>query len=149
MDRLLEMLNRVREKQMVSGHFRGLVHIAIGRTIKADDGTVISAGTTWRELSHLLKAAKFDKEIVREMGADPDEISPRDRERFWYSAIALARPDSADALAEADLLVDQLAALGFTVGPPPAGLTVSAQPAPKSKSSATSSKGKRSPKKST
>jgi hypothetical protein len=149
MDRLLEMLTRVREKQLVSGRFRGLVHIAIGRTIKADDGTIVSAGVTWRELSHLLKAAKFDKEIVRELGADPDEISPRDRERFWYSAIAVARPDSAEALAEADLLVEQLAPLGYTVGPPPPGLTASPLPTSTTKPPATAAKGKRPAKKST
>ena len=149
MDRLLELLNRVREKQLVTGRFRGLMHIAIGRTIKADDGSVISSGTTWRELSQLLKAAKFDKELVRELGADPDEISPRDRERFWYSAIAFARPDSAEALAEADLLVEQLAPLGYTVGPPPPSLAASALPVPTPKSKADASKGKRSAKKGT
>lgn len=149
MDRLLELLNRVREKQLVSGRFRGLVHIAIGRTIKADDGTVVSSGTTWRELSHHLKAAKFDKELIRELGADPDEISPRDRERFWYSAISLARPDSAEAMAEATLLVEQLAALGYTVSPPPPSLTASALPVPTPKSNEDSSKRHRSSKKRT
>jgi hypothetical protein len=149
MERLLELLNRVREKKLVSGRFRGLVHVAIGRTIKADDGSVVSSGTTWRELSHLLKAAKYDKEIVRELGADPDQISPRDRERFWYSAIAVARPDSAEALAEADLLIEQLAPLGYTVGPPPPSLSGSTKPVEASKSKEDTSKGTRSAKKGT
>lgn len=140
MERLLELLIRVREKKLVSGHFRGLVHIAIGRIIKADDGSVISSGVTWRELSHLLKAAKFDKEIVRELGADPDQISPRDRERFWYSAIAVARPDSAEALAEAELLIEQLAPLGYTVGPPPPSLSGSNIPVPAPKAKEDTSK---------
>ena len=148
MDRLLELLNRVREKQLVSGRFRGLVHIAIGRTVKADDGSIISSGTTWRELSQLLKSAKYDQEIVRELGTDPDDISPRDRERFWYSAIAVARPDSAEALAEADLLVEQLAPLGYTVGPPPPNLIATSLPVP-SKPKENAAKGKRSAKKGT
>ena len=126
MDRLQEFLERVREHQLANGRFRGLLHIAIGRTIKSDDGTVISAGTTWRNLSHILKSAKFDKELVRDLGADPDEISPRDRERFWYSAIALARPDSLEAIAEAEQLTPLLAPLGYAIGPAPIGLAATA-----------------------
>lgn len=126
MDRLQEFLDRVRDHQLAKGRLRGLLHIAIGRTIKAEDGTLISAGTTWRTLSLLLKSAKFDKELVRDLGADPDEISPRDRERFWYSAIALARPDTLEAIAEAEQLIPLLAQLGYTVGPIPSGLASSA-----------------------
>ena len=125
MDRLQEFLERVRENGLTAGRLRGILHIAIGRTIKADDGTVISAGTTWRILSHQLKVAKFDRELVRQLGADPDEISPRDRERFWYSAIALARPDSAEAIAEADALIPLLAPLGYSAGPLPTGFAAS------------------------
>ena len=76
-----------RTEHLVAGHFRGFLHVAIGRTVTAADGTVVSAGTTWRELANLLKLLKFDTELVRELGADPDTLSPRDRDRFWFAAI--------------------------------------------------------------
>ncbi len=57
--------------------------------------------------------------MVREYGADPDTLAPRDRERFWYSAIAQAHVDSIEANAEADALVSDLKKLGFVVGPNP------------------------------
>lgn len=142
MDRVEEFLERIRTAGIVDGRLRGFLHVVIGRTIKADDGTVITAGMTWRTLSHLLKTTKFDKDLVREFGADPDEISPRDRERFWYSAIALARPDSQEALAQAESLVPLFAKLGYVIGPAPAGLAESAQPLPPPKPASAPFKGK-------
>jgi hypothetical protein len=123
MERLMELLDRVRRDNWASGNLRGCLHVLIGRTIKTADGETVSIGTTWRDLSHHLKACKLDKELVRELGADPDEISPRDRERFWYSAIALARPDSAEAIAEADAFIAKITAAGYQVGPLPSGLS--------------------------
>ena len=129
MDRLQEFLERIQQNGLAAGKLRGILHIAIGRTIKSDDGTVVSTGTTWRLLSNQLKMAKFDKELVRQLNAEPDEISPRDRERFWYSVIALARPDSTESIAEAEALIPLLAPLGYTVGPLPVGFAAS-PPAP-------------------
>ena len=104
------------------GRFRGLLHIVIGRTVTRPDGTRISAGLTWREVATLLKTLRFDPELGRELGADPDTLSPRDRERYWYSVIALARVDGADAVAEAEKLVAPLKDLGFVIAPPPSGI---------------------------
>ncbi|MFO0938771.1 MAG: hypothetical protein U0798_19890 [Gemmataceae bacterium] len=132
MDRLLEFLERVQQNGLIAGKLRGVLHIAIGRVIKTEDGTVISSGTTWRVLSNQLKAAKIDKELVRQIHPEPDEISPRDRERFWYSVIALARPDSSESIAEAEALIPLLAPLGYTVGALPVGFTASAPVPPKS-----------------
>ena len=97
---------------------------------------LVSAGVTWRELAALLKALRFEKELVAEIGADPEELSPRDRQRFWYSAIALARPDCPEALAEAERLAAAVKPLGLRRRPaaapararPPAG-----RPKPKPK----------------
>jgi hypothetical protein len=66
-----------------------------------------------------LKLLRFDKELVRELGADPEVLAPRDRQRFWYSAIAMGRVDSPEALAEAERLVAPLKDLGYIVGPSP------------------------------
>ena len=66
------MLQLARDHRLIAGHLRGLFHIAIGRTLTATDGTILSMGMSWRDLSQLLKAMKFDREHVRELGADPD-----------------------------------------------------------------------------
>jgi hypothetical protein len=120
MDGLQKLLDVVRRQGLVAGHLRGLFHILIGRRITDADGNVISTGITWRELAALLKDERLEKELVEEVGADPEELSPRDRQRFWYSAIALSHPHSAEAMAQADRLIPALKKLGYIVGPPPA-----------------------------
>lgn len=131
MDGIRELLDAARTAGLAAGHFRGLLHVAIGRTVSRPDGTVVSTGLTWRELAAVLKLLKFDRELVREYGADPDELAPRDREKFWYVAIGRAGVDSREAVAEADRLVGPLKALGYVVGPPPAaGGRLTAPPPP-------------------
>jgi hypothetical protein len=120
MDGLREFLETVRQRGLVAGNLRGLFHIAIGRRITRADGSVVSTGLTWRELANLLKGMRYEKELVAEVGADPDELSPRDRQRFWYAAIAMARPDSLEAHAQADRLAAAVKPLGYVIGPPPA-----------------------------
>lgn len=127
MDGLREFLEAVREHGLVAGNLRGLFHVAIGRRITRPDGAVVSTGVTWRELANLLKGMRFDKELVTEVGGDPEELSPRDRQRFWYTAITLARPDSPEARAQADRLAAAVMPLGFVVGPPP---SAGGKPAP-------------------
>ena len=122
MDGIRDLLEAARTNGLVAGRFRGLLHVAIGRTVSKPDGTKLSSGLTWRELAGLLKTIRFDTEFGREVGADPNTLSPRDRERYWYAVIAIARPDSPEALAEAEQLVGPLKDLGFVVAPPPAGL---------------------------
>ncbi len=130
MDGLRELLEAARANGLVSGHFRGLLHIAIGRRVTKLDGTKISDGMTWRPLAALLKTLRFDPEYGREVGADPDTLSPRDRERYWYAVIGMAGVDSSQAVAEAEKLAEALKPLGYLVGPAPAGLRTST-PAPK------------------
>jgi hypothetical protein len=119
MEGLQEFLRAVHQHGLVAGHLRGLFHIAIGRRVTRADGTPVSAGVTWRELANLLKDLKYEKELVAEVGGNPEELSPRDRLRFWYSAIALARPDSAEARAQAETLAAAVKPFGYVIGPPP------------------------------
>lgn len=135
MDSLREMLEAARTNGIVAGRFRGLLHIAIGRTITKPDGTKVSAGLTWRALSALLKALRYDPELGREVGADPDTLSPRDRERYWYAVIALARVDGAEARAQAEQLVGPLKDAGYLVAAAP-GAASPPQPTTKPKPSA-------------
>ncbi len=121
MEGTLRLLEVVRDRKLASGALRGLFHIAIGRTVTAPNSSVVSGGVTWRELATLLKDAKYDKELVRELGADPDGLAPKDREKMWYHAIGLAKVDSADARTQADKLAAALKPLGFLIGPAPGG----------------------------
>src|SRR5580700_1781391 len=108
-----EFLEQVRQHQLVKGHFRGLLHLLVGRKIARADGTVVSPGLTWRQLAELLKTLRWDKEQVRELGLEPDELPPRDRQRFWYSAILAAEINSPEAQSAADKLAAKVKSLGF------------------------------------
>lgn len=119
MDSLRELLEAVRQRDIARGHFRGLLHLLVGRRITREDGTLVTAGMTWRDLSALLKRLRWDREAVRELGIDPAELAPRDRERFWYTAIARAGIDSPDAVADANRLIKPLGKLGYVVGAAP------------------------------
>ena len=53
------------------------------------------------------------------LGLNPATLPPRDRERFWNTAIGHARVDSPEATAAGDALALLLAPAGYVVGPPP------------------------------
>ena len=93
-------------------------HVLIGRKVSKAGG-VVSNGLTWRELAAILKKARWDREAVREVGLDPDQLPPRDRGQFWYSAIARAGVDGAAATELGDELAAALRKLGYEVGPAP------------------------------
>src|SRR5487761_1597884 len=82
MDSLRELLEAVREQDVAPGRFRGLLHILVGRRITRADGTPVASGMTWRDVAALLKRLRWDRDAVRELGIDPAELAPRDRERF-------------------------------------------------------------------
>lgn len=119
MDSLRELLETVREGDIVRGRFRGLLHILVGRKITSADGTLISSGMSWRSLAALLKRVRWDRDAVSELELDPAGLPPRDRERYWYSVIARAGIDSDRAVQEANQLVKPLKNLGYVVGPAP------------------------------
>jgi hypothetical protein len=128
MDRLHEFLEAVRRHGVAQGNLRGLFHVLIGRRISLPDGTVVSGGKTWRELAGVLKKERWDREAVRDLGLDPAKLPPRDREKFWYTAIAQAGVAAPAASAAGDQLAAVLLPLGYVVGPAPG----SAPPLPKS-----------------
>jgi len=128
MDGTRTFLEIVLTNGLAEARLRGVFHIAIGRRVTATDGTTLATGSTWRTLAALLKELKYDKEWGRALGADPDVVAPRDREKFWYHVIALAKVDSAKARTEAEELASLLRPLGWIVGPPPTQPTT--RPAP-------------------
>jgi hypothetical protein len=119
MEGLREFLEKARQSHLVKGHFRALLHVAIGRRIARTDGTLLSNGVTWRQLSELLRQLRWDKELVREIDLNPDDLPPRDRQRYWYAAIIAARVDAPDARLLGDAYARRVAPLGFVVGPAP------------------------------
>jgi hypothetical protein len=119
MDALVDFLNDIRTHGRARGNLLGLFHILIGRRIEKADATLVANGLTWRTLAALLKRVRWDKEAVRELGLDPAGLPPRDRERFWYTAIAHARVDSEAAVAAGDRLAEAVRAAGYVVGPAP------------------------------
>jgi hypothetical protein len=119
MEGLREFLETVRHNHFVRGHLRALLHVAIGRRITKADGTVLSAGVTWRQLSELLRVIRWDKELVRELGLNPDDLPPRDRQRYWYAAIVAAHVDTMEAREAGDRYARLIAPLGIMVGPAP------------------------------
>lgn len=119
MDGLRQFLETIRQAQLVQGYLPAILHIAIGRKISRTDGTVLSAGATWRQLSELLRDIRWDKELVRELGLDPNDLPPRDRQRYWYVAIQAANVGSSEVRALADTYARHVARLGLVVGPAP------------------------------
>jgi hypothetical protein len=119
MDHLAALLEDLRRHVGTDGHFRGLLHLLIGRRITAPDGTLISTGQTWRSVAALLKRARWDKDAVAELGLQPADLPPRDRERYWYTAIGQAQVNSESARKSAEQLAAALRARGYEIGPPP------------------------------
>jgi hypothetical protein len=130
MDRLRKMLEMIQVRKLAEGKLRALLHVLIGRRVALADGTEISVGQTWREAAALLKRVRWDRAAVLELGIDPNALPPRDRERFWYMAIARATVNSPEASAAADLLIEPLRALGYEIGPPPGPRPSPDSPAP-------------------
>ena len=123
MDGISEFLRLIQSQGLAKGRLRGVFHLAIGRRITTRDGRLIVNGVTWRDLAAALKQVRFDKELVRELGVDPDTLAPRDRQRMWYLAISHAQVDGAEARAQAAKLQNDLERLNIIVGPPPGAET--------------------------
>lgn len=115
MDELRVFLDEVKRQGLADGHFLGLLHVLIGRRLETTTGRLLSSGLTWRAVADLLKRVRWDKDAVTELGLDPALLTPRDRERYWYQAIARARVDSPEARQQAAELASQLPPLGYVL----------------------------------
>jgi hypothetical protein len=119
MDGLHEFLEILRRHHSQQGNFLGLLNVLIGRRIETSEGTVVSTGLTWRALAAWLKKARWDPEAVRDLGLDPAQLPPRDRERYWFAAISQAQVDSLLAAKAGDEWIGILRHSGYVVGPAP------------------------------
>jgi len=119
MEQLRDFLELVRQQGVAQGNFLGLLHVLIGRRITLADGTVVSAGQSWRAVAAILKKVRWAPEAAQELPVDLTNLPPRDRERYWYMAITAARVDSAAAIQAGDRLAQSMAPLGYVIGPAP------------------------------
>ena len=115
MDALQSLLDLLKKKHLVQGHLLGFLHVLIGRKIIDPGGATISTGLVWRDLAALLRKSRWGPELVRELALDPDELPPRDRQRFWYSAIIRAQVDSPAAHLAGDRFAEVLRSHGYEV----------------------------------
>ncbi|MBY0527046.1 MAG: hypothetical protein K2R98_26870 [Gemmataceae bacterium] len=115
----IDFLQELKQSDSAAGNFIGVLNVLIGRRIQKPDGTVISTGVTWRELSHLLKKVRWDREAVRELGMNPASLPPRDRQRYWYVAISNAHVDSEQATLAGDRLAEALQQTGYNISASP------------------------------
>jgi hypothetical protein len=120
MDKLGHFVQLLESRKLLPGKLRGVFHLLVGRKIQDASGAEVSGGATWREVAGLFKDLRIDPQLIVSLGLDPAVVSPRDRRRCWYSAIAAARPDSPQARAEAEHLIAALKPLGYTFNAPPA-----------------------------
>ncbi|MBI2804869.1 MAG: hypothetical protein HYX68_07805 [Planctomycetes bacterium] len=122
MDALSALLDTLKKGGHTKGHLLGFLHVMIGRKItRLSDKVVASNGITWRDLASWLKKVRWDPDAVKEIGLEPGDLPPRDRQRYWYTAIQHAKVDSAEAIAAGDRFAKKLHGLGYEVGPPPSG----------------------------
>src|SRR5262245_44637154 len=110
MDALRGFLEDLKRHGLDRGHTRGLLFLLIGRRVAKADGTPVARGVAWRQLAALLKKARWSKATVAELGLNPADLPPRDREQFWYVAISLARLDSEEARLAGEALATLLPA---------------------------------------
>jgi hypothetical protein len=115
MDALRNFLEDVKRQHFAQGNFLGLLYLLIGRKVFRADGTVISNGLTWRELSNWLKKLRWDTNQLKELGLNPDDIPSRDRQRYWYTVISRAGVDTEAARQAGDKLALELKKHGYKV----------------------------------
>lgn len=115
MDALSTLLEPLKKDTRIQDQFLGLLHVLIGRRITTAEGKLVSSGLSWRELAAKLKKMRWDPDMVTKLGLSPQDLPPRDRQRYWYAAISRAEVDSAAALTSAHEVAKILTDLGYVV----------------------------------
>src|SRR5262245_32394636 len=118
MDDLSDFLGQLKDKKLAEGNFLGFLNVLIGRRISLSESKV-SQGLGWRELAGWLKKVRWDPEAVRDLGVDPAELNPRDRQRYWFAAISRAGVDTAKGTEAGNRFAAVLTKAGYQVGPAP------------------------------
>ena len=115
MDRLRELLVELKRDNYAQGNFLGLLNVAIGCTIEAANGDLVSTGATWRSLAELLKKVRWTKQAATDLGLELGGFAPRDRQRFWYQVISHAGVDSPQAREAGVRMIELLKHMGYKI----------------------------------
>jgi hypothetical protein len=115
MDAVRVLLEDLKQHGLDRGHTRGLLYLLIGRRLRKADGTLVASGMTWRQVAEVLKKSRWNKDAVRELGLQPKQLPPRDRQHYWYTAISQAGLDSNEARSAGEALAALLGPLGYRV----------------------------------
>ena len=118
MDALQVLFELLMQKDLTKGHFIGFINVLIGRRILFEDGTPVSQGLSWRDVATWLRKTRWDPDAAKELGQDPKALPPRDRQRYWFTAIAQSRIDSAAAREAGDRFAEILSKHGYQVAGP-------------------------------
>ena len=116
-DGLRLFLDAVQRHKLAAGHLRAILVIAVGGRIEFE-GQTLSQGTTWRDLADLLKKLRWDKLQVGELGLNVKDLPPRDRGKYWYSAMSRADLGSGESSKAAAKLLPALEKIGFKIALP-------------------------------
>ena len=119
MEAMAALLELIKKQNLAKDNLVGFFHVLIGRKITGTDGETLTGGLAWRELANWLRKVRWDTKTVRDLGIDPDELPPKDRQRFWYTAIARAGVDTPAGAKAGDAFAKKLETHGYKVGPPP------------------------------
>src|SRR5262249_20187481 len=103
-----EFLDDLKRHGYAQGNFLGLLHVLIGRRLEKVDGKALWVGLTCRDPAPWRKKVRGHRDPVRELGLEPATPPPRDRQRYWYTAISTAKVDSPEATAAGDRLAEKL-----------------------------------------
>ena len=116
MDALSALFDALKKSGQPQGNFLGFLHVMIGHTInRVSDRVCVTRGMTWRDLAAMLKKVRWDPDAVRELGLEPESLPPRDRQRYWYSAIQQAKVTSPEAIKAGEAFAVVLKDLGYEV----------------------------------
>src|SRR5262249_55216736 len=114
MDALPALLKLLMKKDLAKGHFLGFLNVLIGRRISRD-GEPVSQGLSWRAMGTWLRKTRWDPNDHKELGHAPKSLPPRDRQRYWFTAIAQAHIDSSTAREAGDRFAEILLKHGYEV----------------------------------
>src|SRR5262249_13974 len=115
MDSLREFLENLMRQGLAKGHFLGFLQVMIGRKIAQADGSAVTSGLSWRDLAAVLKRFRWDPDAIAELGLDPSQLPPKDRQKYWLSAIARACVDSPEPPEGRNLFAAVLRKAGYVV----------------------------------
>ena len=116
MEALATLLDHIKKQGLATGNVLGFFHVLIGRHMQRGRTAKSSPPACPRaKLYELAQEGPLGHQPGHRAEYEAEELPPKDRQRFWYGAIAKAGVDSAAAAKAGDLFGRKLEALGYQV----------------------------------